>query len=249
MPGHMLRFVIAVIPAVGLACGRGGRPVPQLTNKDTAGSGSQRETTYLTPHIRYVPETCRSTSTVLCFSDTAFKPRIHHSDDPYWNARANWIWFGAAGDSLDISADDGVLTTSLGQEYDSRRNNASYFRHRLARDGLVSISIDMEESQGDSIAYTLRIRRAGSPLPNGLRLTSDHARLTVESAGRTGQFSLIPLSIASTVSDRSHWKAFAFERTYNVALVDDSLYEFCRVPCSRPDTLKLTPSSSVRRRY
>ena len=249
MPGHMLRFVIAVIPAAGLACGSGGRPVPQSTNKETAGSGSRRDTTYLTRHIRYVPETCHSTSTALCFSDTAFMPRIHHSDDPYWNARANWIWLGATGDSLDISADDGVLTTSLGQEYDRRHNNTSRFRHRLMRDALVSISIDMEESQGDSIAYTLRVRRAGSALPTGLRPTGDHARLTVESARRTDQFSLIPLSIAPAVHDRSHWKAFAFERTYNVALVEDSLYEFCRVPCSRPDTLKLTPSGSVRRRY
>lgn len=249
MAGHMLCFVIAVIPAVGLACGRGGRPVPQPTTKETAGSGSQRETTYLAPHIRYVPEPCRSTSAVLCFSDTAFTPRIRYSDEPYWNARANWIWFGAAGDSLDISADDGVLTTSLGQEYDSRRNNTSYFRHRLTRDGLVSISIDMEESQGDRIGYTLRIRRVAPVLRNGLRPTGDRARLTVESAGRTDQFSLIPLSISPTVRDRSHWKAFAFERTYNVALVDDSLYEFCRVPCSRPDTLKLTPSHSVRHRY
>jgi hypothetical protein len=87
----------------------------------------------------------------------------------------------------------------------------------------------------------------GTDPPASFRATGRSATLTVTSKRKTAQFSIVPISLLSPVTDRSKWKAFV--RTYKVALVRDSLYEVCRVPCSRPDTVKLTPSARVTKRY
>jgi hypothetical protein len=57
---------------------------------------------------------------------------------------------------------------------------------------------------------------------------------------------VIPLGVAPTVRDRSMWTVLP--RRYRVALLPDSLYELCKIPCSRPDTVKLTPSAYVSKR-
>jgi hypothetical protein len=187
---------------------------------------------------------------VFCFDDTALTPDGHgavESHDEGHGARAYWIWFGAAGDSTEITVSDGSIATSLGQEHDQQGNSSPYIRRRLTADGGVTIDVSMAEYGEDSVPYTLTIRRDGPARRRGFRATSERATLNVESQ-RLAEFSLIPLSIASTVNNRSQWKAFA-GRTHNVALVDDSLYEFCRLPCVRPDTVKLTPSAVVTRRF
>jgi hypothetical protein len=162
-------------------------------------------------------------------------------------AIADWIWFGAAGDSVDITSTDGSVYTNLGQQTDSRHNVVPYFRSRLQNDGVVSISTNMDENDGDSVPYTLRIERVGPEPPAALRMTCERARLTIISPRITDHFSIVPISIAHSVRDLSKWTTFV--GTYNVALVPDSLYQVCRVPCVTPDTIRLTPHARVRRRY
>jgi hypothetical protein len=173
-------------------------------------------------------------------------PHGTSADDHHRGATADWIWFGAAGDSTEFVTSDGVISTSLGQERDSGHNTRSYFRQRLAIDGVVSISVSILEPDSDSVPFTLTIRRDGTSR-RGLRPTGQRATLVVDSRRIGAEFTLIPLLIASGVNDRSKWKAFV--GTYGVALVDDSLYEFCRLPCLRPDTVELTPSAVVTRRF
>jgi hypothetical protein len=188
-------------------------------------------------------QSCDSLPIVTCFRDIA-----HMGDDPNAGASADWIWFGAAGDSIEIFAPPGsYISTNFGQEHDRLHNTARYFRHRLTSDGVVAIWVTMDEFLGDSLGYTLRIRREGTVTPTWLRATGQWAKLTIESRRQLDPFSVIPMMLARSVRDRSKWKVLP--RTYNVALVGDSLYEVCRLPCSSPDTVKLTPSASVTRRY
>ena len=226
-----------------LACGDRQR---QNTVADAQGAKHARELgpdTSKPDRPLEIPR-CDSAPSATCFRDTAYGHSLDY--DPGWVVESNWIWFGAAGDSVEIVVPHGMyVSTNFGQEHDELKNTASYFRHRLTADGVIELWISADET--DSIAYSLSIRRVGSHAPPLLRPTGRYATLTVTSRRKAAQFSIVPISLVNSATDRSKWKAFA--QTYKVALVSDSLYELCRVPCSRPDTVKLTPSARVTKRY
>jgi hypothetical protein len=188
---------------------------------------------------------CDTTPGITCYRDTA---RAGFTDEvPDLYPLASWIWFAAAGDSIEISArPTAFIATSLGQERDALQNTAPQFRHRLQNDGVVIIWLSFDQQQADTVPYTLRVWHHGST-SSPLRSTGKAATLTVVSRHKGETFSLVPASIAPTVRDRSQWPIIA--RTYHVALVSDSLYELCRLPCTAPDTVKLTASVNVVKKF
>lgn len=184
---------------------------------------------------------CDTARTTICYRDTARSADA--DEDPMLSPRANWIWFSAAGDSIDISASPaGFVLTSIGQERDSLQNTARQFRRRLQSDGLLIVWLSFDEQTADSVPYTLRVTHEGAA-SRPLRATGGTATLTVVSRRANSTFSLVPASMVPTVRDRSQWRIFA--RNYKVALVSDSLYELCRLPCSSPRIVKLTPFARV----
>ena len=198
---------------------------------------------------------CRPTASVICFRDTATSPEDPNAADPVIGAR--WLWFGGAGDSVQISArpdirshlsEGAVIATSLGQERDSLHNTAAYFRRRLTDDGVIEMvllfdSVVDDEILGDTVVYTLRIRHDDPEPRPALIATARMATLTIAGARVGDEFSIVPLSMARSVRDLTRWRIHA--RTYRVALVADSLYQLCRLPCVSPDTVKLTPATRV----
>jgi hypothetical protein len=198
---------------------------------------------------------CRSTAIVLCFRDTTNSLVDPDAADPVIGAR--WLWFGGAGDSVQISTrpdisshmrEGAYLATSLGEELDSLRNTAPYFRRRLTEDGVIEMvllfdSVVGDVVLGDTVAYTLRIRHDDPEPKPALVATGRMATLTIPGAGVRDEFSIVPLSMARSVHDLTRWKIHA--RTYRVALVADSLYQLCRLPCTSLDTIKLLPATHV----
>jgi hypothetical protein len=165
-------------------------------------------------------------------------------DKPVQYPYRDWVWFASAGDSLEISAPSGAsIATSIGQERDSLDHTARQFRHRLPHDGVLEVYLNLDETEGNTVPYTLRIVRRDSASNLSLRPTGQTATLSVVSRPEADQFSLVPLSEVPTVRDRSQWRIVA--RPSKVALVSDSLYELCRLPCASPRIIKLTPSANV----
>jgi hypothetical protein len=192
-----------------------------------------------------VAQGCDGTPQTVCYRDTARPGDV--DEDPMQSPLADWIWFGAEGDSIDISASPSAsIATSIGQERDSLHNTAHRFRHRLQNDGVVLVWLAFDEQVIPTLPYTLSVWHNGSA-SSLLRSTGRSATLSLVSRHKTESFSLVPASIAPTVHDRSQWRIFA--QTYKVALVSDSLYELCRFPCTAPDTVKLTPSTNVVRKF
>ena len=186
-------------------------------------------------------QSCDATPGVLCYQDTA-RPG-DADEDPMLSPLGTWIWFAAAGDSLEISAiPSAAIATSLGQERDSLQNTAPRFRHRVQHDGVVILWLAFDEQVADSVRYTLRVKH-DLATASELRPTGQTATLTVMSRGKNDTFSLVPKSVVPHVRDRSWWRMFA--KVYKVALVSDSLYELCRLPCSAPRTVLLKPSANV----
>lgn len=201
--------------------------------------------------IPSVPELCGSGARVTCIRDTTFAHDVDY--DPGILVEAHWIWFGTAGDSVEVytEADSTTfgrypanVTTDFGEEQDEKQNTASYVRRRLPRGGVFTISVGAAGEVSDSGGYMLAVRDLGPGPARQLRPTGAWARLVVASSGQHTKFTIIPLSIADSAHDRSNWTAPA--RTYKVELLPDSLYEICRVPCVRPDTLKLLPFTTTR---
>jgi hypothetical protein len=198
---------------------------------------------------------CRATATVICFRDTATSPEDPNAADPIIGAR--WLWFGSAGDSVQISTrpdirshlrEGAVIATSLGQEHDSLHNTAPYFRRRLTDDGVIEIvllfdSVVGDEILGDTVAYTLRIRHDDPEPRPALVATGRMATLKIAGGRARDEVSIVPLSVVSSVHDLMRWRIHA--RTYRVALVVDSLYQLCRLPCTSPDTVKLMPGTRI----
>lgn len=158
-----------------------------------------------------------------------------------------WIWFGARGDSIEFDLAPGdAIQTSIGEDREAR-HRVPYFRRRLARDGAVEVWVLLPDTLGDTVAYTLGVRRIPSGRSADLRPTGERATLTIQSRSAKDRFAVVPLAVARSVRDLSSWQVHP--ETYNVALVGDSLYEVCRLPCARRDTVKLTPRATVTRRY
>lgn len=175
----------------------------------------------------------------LCFVDTA----IARSDaEPDLTPTSQWILFGAAGDSLEISTTPpGALNTSLGAERDSLHNTAAQFRHRVAVDGAIQVWVDLEHNTSDSVAYTMRLVHRGPPLPAVLRATGRTTTLILASARQSDRYAIVPTSLVEATSSLAPWTVAV--GTHKVALVGDSLYQLCMMPCTKRDTVELTPSS------
>ena len=197
-------------------------------------------------------ENCNSDKTVACFRDTAYSHDEPSLPNPV--LRTRWIWFGSVGDSLEFSAQvDTVqeigrayLSTNLGQEHDSKNNTAPFVRRRLKSDGIVEVFVGIDEILGDTVPYSLAVRRVESG-PSALNPTGRFARLNIVSAHVTDSFTVVPARLGGATANRSHWRVFA--RPYNVALLTDTLYEVCRLPCLSPDTIVLKPAAHVIRKY
>jgi hypothetical protein len=168
---------------------------------------------------------------------------------------ANWIVFGAAHDSIglyantDKNSDDYpiAVATNYGQEHDARGITAPYQRLRLVTDGVVDVSVTADGMATDSIAYTLRFFRQPKSGSGQLRPTGRWTSLTIASGGMSDRFSVVPASLARSVRDLSKWAVY--RGTYKVALVADSVYEICRIPCLMPDRVLLKPSARATKRY
>jgi hypothetical protein len=201
--------------------------------------------------VSSMPE-CHSDKTVACFRDTAYS-----HDEPSLGTpvlRTVWIWFGSAGDSLEFFANVDTLqergrayvTTNLGQERDSDNVTASFVRLRLKSDGVVEVFVDIDENLGDTVPYSLAVRRVESG-PTALNSTGRFARLNIVSAHIPGSLTVVPARLGGATADRSRWRVYA--RPYNVALLTDTLYEICRSPCLSRDTIVLKPAAHVIGKY
>ena len=197
----------------------------------------------LSQHAQLKP--CEPSAMSLCYTDTAYA----HEDPGAMPIRDKWwIWFGARGDSIEFDLAPGdAIWTSIGEDRAPSHDNVPNFRRRLARDGAVEVWVLLPDTLGDTVAYTLRVRRISSGGSAVLRPTGERATLTIQSHSAKDRFAVVPLAVARSVRDLSSWQVHP--ETYNVALVQDSLYELCRLPCVRLDTVKLTPSARVTKSY
>jgi hypothetical protein len=181
---------------------------------------------------------CDSAPGVFCFSDTARAEM--QPGDPVPRADRDWIWFGTGGDSIEVRGPDGSsISTNVGTEHDSDRNNVSYFHGRLTGDGVVAITITFWNAP-DVVPYELSVRSQRTDARARLRPTGKWARLTIVGANPRDSLTIAPLSVARFARSEARWRVTA--QSYNVALVADSLYEVCKVPCASPDTISLVPN-------
>ncbi len=193
----------------------------------------------------------------LCFRDTAFMRLL--DTEPGRVTEADWLFFAAARDSLEFYVGTGGRETggarlstdfpgnSGYQERDELKNTAPYNRFRMPSDGTVAVWVTASGMIIDTVAYTIRVHRFGTDPTPAFRPTGQRATLTLTSQNKTDRISVVPLGLAGSVRDLSAWTVFP--RTYRVALLPDSLYEICRMPCSRRDTVKLTPAANVSKRF
>lgn len=216
------------------------------THEGRASSGLESNVSFTVPN-------CDSRDTIICFRDTAY---VH--EEPGYSVPvlgADWLLFGTARDSIEIHATPdetrgkgrAFLSTNLGHEKDASRTTAPYFRIRLPNDVAIAVWVDLDRDLGDSVAYAFRINRVGPRAAGLLRATGQSATLTISSAGEADTFTVVPASVPKRGRDLSKWVVFA--RKYKIALVADSLYEICRIPCSAPDIVKLTPGANIVKRY
>ena len=202
----------------------------------------------------------------LCYRDTARVRDLDHEPGRYVDSR--WVIFGTAGDSIELAASTDLGLEAPGrservgfaisashamgsgyQERDSTGNTAPYVRFRLPSDGAVSVDVGADERGfHDTVPYSLSLRRMGQDLtPQLLRATGHAAALTLASARESDRFVVAPLSVADWETNPGHWSVF--QGRFKVALVSDSLYVVCKLPCGRPDTVLLKPSRAVMRQY
>jgi hypothetical protein len=244
---HFVKPRVAFCALFGIAtsCARGNAKSPA----DSAGTRPASPHEQRSGQAKATPSlarVCDTTATVVCYRDTARS--VPGAADPAGYPLANWIWFAVAGDSIEISAiPPAYVQTSIGEERDSLHNVVQHFRRRFRSDGVVEVFLALREIYGDTVPYTLRVLRSGSGSNASLRPTGEAATLTVVSRHKGDAFSLVPISIAPNVRDRSQWRIWPMR--YKVALVSDSLYELCRLPCSAPDTVKLTPSADLVKKF
>lgn len=186
----------------------------------------------------------------ICFRDTAYAHT--YPGDPGPIKDKWWIFFGAAGDSIEIRlrpAEAGSITTNVGVERDSQHNNVSYFHKRLNRDGVIEVwvVVDYADALGDMVPYTLSYRRIGQHAAGSLTPTGQRAILAVSSSSARDRFAVVPASVATAIRNATDWSVHA--QTFNVALVTDSLYKVCKLPCSSAKTVGLAPLKKTPLRF
>jgi hypothetical protein len=231
--------------ATGLLFAACRKASDRATSAATANASSATAQAADSKDDRYRAElTCTPGPETLCLRDTAIIRSDANHNDIY--ATADWILFAAGGDSVEVSTiPPGAVATNLGQERDSLHNTAAYFRHRFTGDGVLQVWVSLDESS-DTVPYTLRLRHVGSQ-PAALAATAQSATIRLVAPRQTDRFSVVPASRARRVKDLSPWTVPL--GVHKVALVADSLYEVCRVPCSAAETVRLTPSTVVTKRF
>ena len=233
-------LLAASVLSLAAACGsKGSRPPGD--SRAAASAGPPIGPTSIAHRSALNAPECDSIAGSVCLVDTA----ITHSeaDPPDLSPTSQWIVFGAAGDSIEISTiPPGAINSSLGEERDSLHNTAAQFRHRLVSDGAIEVWVDLENIS-DTVAYALRLLHRGPPPPRSLRLTGEAATLVLSSPRATDRYAIIPISMARGVRDLRPWSVAM--GTHKVALVADSLYELCIMPCARRDTMKVARSSRL----
>jgi hypothetical protein len=197
---------------------------------------------------------CDSLPNATCFRDTAFGRSLNH--EPGWVVEADWILFASRGDSLElyVATDDSrghgepALTTNFGQENDRSGNTTDTKHLRMKWNGIVTLAADPDPYGflGDSVAYTLHVLRLRPERAAALEPTGSFATLSIVTP-HLYKFAVVPASMWSSRGDISNW--VVTPNTYRVALVTDSAYLVCRIPCSLPDTVLLRPSARVTKRY
>jgi hypothetical protein len=231
-PRNSVTGLAAALVAIGFSAGC------QRQRDQSGESRAQRALPGTNPESTgFVPDCNRGIKGLTCYLDTTYEQSF--PGEAISATMKTWLLFGARGDSIELFSGAGsAMMTSLGQEHDVRNNTASYFRRRLANSGAISVLVTTSDGRGDSVEYYLRLREQGSDR-SPLRVTGERAQLTIEGRGPSGRASVVPLAVVSSLTDLSAWEIDA--ATYNVALVRDSLYQVCRVPCRKPDTLRLAP--------
>jgi hypothetical protein len=189
---------------------------------------------------RATREECPGQTAAYCFRDSAYYRES--PNDPYGSPQQDWIFFGGAGDSLDLFAGPQAwIQTSLGTDRLGNHNDAPYFRRRLRKDGVVAVSVFLDiNSDTNPYPYWLRVARGLDAPHASLQLSGARATVIAGSSHNSrDSFSIVPLSMVSGVKDRSGWKVRG--GTWVVALVKDSLYDVCYRSCARHDTIRLRP--------
>mgnify|MGYP003576642444 FL=1 len=182
----------------------------------------------------------------MCFRDTARGREVDY--EPGWVVDARWLVFVAAQDSVELYAtvagrDEGIrLGVTVGservyQERDSHGNTASLARLRINNRGVIAVGIWIDDHLGDTVEYELRMRFINPSRPPAVRLSGKYAELEILAARDTDRSSVVPQTIASSATDLRNWSVA--RGRYKVALVPDSMYQFCETPCVAPRTLKL----------
>jgi hypothetical protein len=240
----LLLLATGLLSLAAACSGKGSRP--PTDSRAAASAGPPIGPTSIAHKSALTPPECDAIPGSSCFVDTA----ITHSeaDPPDLSPTSQWIIFGAAGDSIEVSTmPPGAINSSLGEERDSLHNTAAQFRHRLATDGAFQVWVDLDQNISDTVAYTLRVVHRGPMPPPGLRATGEAATLILDSNRATDRYAIIPASIAGGVQSLPPWTVAV--GTHKVALVGDSLYELCIMPCTRRDTVKLTQSRQIMVRF
>jgi len=184
---------------------------------------------------------CRETVSVWCFLDTAYA--YTDLDNPQGYPMSSWILFTASGDSIELSVPPGsVIATNLGQERDSLGNTAPYFRRRIDRNGILHATIELGQHSSDTVPYTLRVAQYGTR-PGALRATGETARLNLTAKEALARFSVVPAAIPLPPNDVAPWSVPL--GSHKVALIVDSIFLLCRIPCAKPDTVILQRSRSA----
>lgn len=241
MRNWSLSRVVAISVALVLFAANCGGNEDDMPNKGRAAPDVKRARQALASQS-HAPAGCDSSRATICFVDTAYAHT--YPGETTLITGKKWIWFGTSGDSLEIHvAPSGYVQTNLGEERDTNHNNVGYFHRRLTGDGVVQVWITMDETLGDTVTYALQVHREQSPGRSALDATGARSQLTILSHNSRERFSVVPLSIAATVRDLFMWAVDA--GAYNVALVADSLYQVCRLPCVSPDTVRLPVSGSA----
>jgi hypothetical protein len=182
-----------------------------------------------------------------------------------WEAYVGWwVVFAGSGDSLVVfaSADSvgadpstvGILRTATltpfieSASIGMRQVPAA----RVTQTGTWNLNVGIQvEAHPASVPYLMRI----VPVEFGhgvfaarLRPTGQRARL-VTPADTTGLFALIPNSVAVDLAPKDYAMWEIRPGDHQVLLVADTLYRICRLPCTKLDSVVLTPGSYVVKRF
>lgn len=263
-PARAITLLLSVVLFVTVVA-RYGSDMPGRLSTSLSRSGQPAQVQHQSGVAEAQVSSPACGSSALCFHDTA---RVRILDyEPGRAVDTRWVVFGAASDSIELSASSKLRLDALGlsdlvgfgisanhaargyQERDTTGNTAPYVRFRLPYDGAVTVDIYADErGVYDTVAYTLSLRRMGAGVtPPLFEATGRAAALTLDSGRELDRFVIAPLGATDWAANPERWAVW--QGRFKVALVPDSLYVVCKLPCERADTVVLKPLADVTRRY